>query len=228
MGAHKPADPSKTRASKKSARHALVEAMESHGAECRRVSRILHDDVGPILGALGFQLDALRYDVPAVAERTLELQAILATGMERVRALSQQLSDSPVDRAGLRMALEQKIEKVQPGFPGRIAFAWRTEQRLNGAVALAFYDVAALALENAVEHSGASRIKVTISGKRRAILEIRDNGRGFTVSAGSRAGLGILRMQAAARRIGATFLVESVAGRSTIVTLLYAPTSTAR
>jgi signal transduction histidine kinase len=126
------------------------------------------------------------------------------------------------------MALEQKIESMETGFKGHITLDWKTDQRINGEVALAFYDVAELALDNAAAHSGASRIKITISGKQRLTLEVRDNGRGFNTRKPRQKGLGILRMQAAARRIGATFLVESVAGRSTIVKLLYAPTSSAR
>ena len=109
--------------------------MESHAAECRRVSRVLHDEVGPTLSALGFQLDALRYDMPQVAERTVELQLLIETAMERIRSLSQELSNSPVERAGLRMALEQRVDSIRDCLNGKLTFVWRTEERISGAAA---------------------------------------------------------------------------------------------
>jgi len=206
----------------------LVTAMEDHLAECRRVSRVLHDEVGPTLSAIGFQLDALRYDVPEVAARTAELQALLENAMSRIRHLSLELSNSPVDRAGLRMALEQRLDSMKGQFPGSLTLDWRTEARLPGPVALAFFDVAEHALKNAETHSGASSVHIVVSGEQPVTMEIRDDGRGFDTTKTVEKGLGLLRIAAAAQRIGATFLVESVTGRSTIVKLVYAPSSTPR
>lgn len=62
----------------------------------RRAGKTLHDDVGPLLAAAGLQLQLLRMDHPAAADQVDELLATLDDAMERVRALSRELSPSPV------------------------------------------------------------------------------------------------------------------------------------
>jgi len=56
----------------------------------------LHDDVGPLLAAVGLRLQLLRMDQPATEERIDYALDLLDTAMERVRALSQMLSPSPL------------------------------------------------------------------------------------------------------------------------------------
>ncbi len=219
---------SATNSPKPSDRQQLAAALDAHLTERRRIGRALHDEIGPTLSAIGFQLDALRFDVPALAPRTTELQRFLEDAMQRVRALSQELSSSPVERAGLQLALEQLLETLRPRFDGHLTLDWRTSERLPGHVALAFFDIAELALDNAATHARASRVKVVVSGVGSVTIEIRDNGCGFEASKPPRRGLGLLRMAEAARRTGATFVVASVAGRSTIVKSRYAPSSSTR
>ncbi|MEO8028521.1 MAG: histidine kinase, partial [Bryobacteraceae bacterium] len=192
-------------------RQQLAAVLDRQQAERRRIARVLHDEVGPTLSAIGFQLDALRFDLPELAPRTGELQQSLEEAMGRVRALSQELGLSPVERAGLHLALEHLIDSQRSRFAGQVKLLWRTSARLPAQTAIAFYDVAELALDNVALHSSASRIKVTLSGSRRVTMEIRDNGCGFDLVQAGRNGLGLLRMAEAARRGGATFLVESVA-----------------
>ncbi len=63
--------------------------------ERERLSRILHDDIGQILTAVGVQLELLRLDTretaPELAARLSEAQKLLEQAMERIRALSREL-----------------------------------------------------------------------------------------------------------------------------------------
>lgn len=58
-------------------------ALEAQEFEWTRVSRILHDQVGQILSAIGLQLDLLRMDLkeetPEIVPRTQEIQRLLDT-----------------------------------------------------------------------------------------------------------------------------------------------------
>lgn len=62
----------------------------------RRAGKTLHDDVGPLLAAVGLRLQLLRMDHPEASEQVNQLLATLDEAMERIRALSQELSPSPV------------------------------------------------------------------------------------------------------------------------------------
>ena len=58
----------------------------------RRAGKTLHDDVGPLLAAAGLRLQLLRMDHPVAAHQVNELLATLEDAMDRIRALSQELS----------------------------------------------------------------------------------------------------------------------------------------
>jgi signal transduction histidine kinase len=75
----------------------LLMEQEGRGA---RVARLLHDDVGPTLSAVGFHLHALG-DVEGIGQVRTYLEEV----MERVREASQRLHFNPVERSGLAMAL---------------------------------------------------------------------------------------------------------------------------
>jgi signal transduction histidine kinase len=62
----------------------------------RRAGKTLHDDVGPLLASAGLRLQLLRMDHPQAAEQISELLVTLDDAMERVRALSRELSPSPL------------------------------------------------------------------------------------------------------------------------------------
>jgi signal transduction histidine kinase len=83
----------------------------------------------------------------------------------------------------------------------------------------AVYRVAQEALHNALRHSGATTICVSLSAtRRRVILEVADHGRGFVAEAPS-GGLGLASMRERAAAAGGTLTVRSRPGEGTLVRL---------
>jgi signal transduction histidine kinase len=66
----------------------------------RQAGQCLHDDVAPLLVAVGLQLQLLRMDHPSAGPQVNEVLATLEDAMDRVRKLSQQLAPSPFTPAG--------------------------------------------------------------------------------------------------------------------------------
>jgi signal transduction histidine kinase len=90
----------------------------------------------------------------------------------------------------------------------------------------AVYRVAQEALHNALRHSGAAVICMTLSARRRrVILEVADRGRGFAADAPpaspspSTGGLGLASMRERAASAGGTLTVRSGPGSGTLVRL---------
>jgi signal transduction histidine kinase len=79
-------------------------------AERRRLSRILHDEVGPALCAAGLAAEMLRETLPSPAAAQLELLdrlgRALESAVETVRLLSHEASPELAGRRGLSGALE--------------------------------------------------------------------------------------------------------------------------
>lgn len=93
-------------------------------AERRRLSRILHDEVGPALCAAGLAAEMLREALAAEAAAQQELLGrlgrALESAVETVRLLSQEASPDLAARRGLRGALEL------------LARAWGAALRIEG------------------------------------------------------------------------------------------------
>jgi signal transduction histidine kinase len=91
----------------------------------------------------------------------------------------------------------------------------------------AIYRVAQEALHNALRHSGATAVCVSLAARRRrVILEVSDHGRGFTPGdppptspSPSSGGLGLASMRERASSAGGTLTVRSAPGEGTLVRL---------
>jgi two-component system NarL family sensor kinase len=202
----------------------LFRIVRERDAERRRFARLLHDEVGQVLSAVGLHLDVLRLDLqdraPEIVDRTAEIQRILEGAMRQVRGMSYELCPEPVERAGLCVALLHLADRARPSFPGALKADCPRSLDLPPAVALAMFRIAAQALDNAVRHSGAASIRVAVKKRRRGTtLEVRDNGRGLDPARARRrpAGLGLLLMEAYARDAGLTLTITSAPGSDTIV-----------
>jgi signal transduction histidine kinase len=203
----------------------LMQAREQDGA---RVSRILHDEVGQTLSAIGLQLDLLRMDLgdslPEASRRILEIQKIIEGAVARVRELSYQLDPAIVERSGLEDALERLAGRHRKGFPGTIRLVFDPVVRLPIEAATAMYSVAEQALANAVRHAGARRVEVRLVPSRLgATLEVQDDGAGFEQEgeAAHARRLGLRLMRYYARRAGLRLSIASAPEQGTIVRAIY-------
>ncbi len=213
---------------RRSLRGALVRAVREREIERTRVSRVLHDEVGQILSAVGLQFDVLRLDlrdkVPDIAARTTEIQNILENAVEQVRRLSHQLCPEPVERAGLASALRRLAGRRQQLTPAQVLVECSGAAVLPGGVATALYRIAEQALDNAIRHSEARRIRISLRmNGRGTTLEVRDNGCGFDPARVRRrpAGIGLMLMDSYAADFGMTLELASAPGRDTIVRASY-------
>jgi len=175
-------------------------------------------------------MDVLRLDIkekaPEIVMRTAEIQTILEGAVQQVRKLSYELSPEPVERAGLGVGLRHLTGRYRQLFTGELTADFPNSLTLPAAVSIAMFRIAEQALDNAVRHSGATKIRVVLrASQRRIALEIRDNGTGSDVARARRrpAGLGLLIMEGSAQEAGLTFEVASIAGRDTIVKAAFKP-----
>jgi two-component system NarL family sensor kinase len=202
----------------------IVSAINAREVESARVSRLLHDEVGQVLSAVGLQLDVLKLDyraqIPEITERIHEIQKMLDQAVRQVRTLSYDLNPSIVERAGLQSALDRLVGRFRTAFNGSIRFTYDPSVRVPADVANVWYKIAEIALENAVQHSRGTRIEVHVrSTSRQAMLEVRDDGCGFSTDTApdEAPGLGLLLMEHYATQVPITVDLKSKPGKGTIV-----------
>jgi signal transduction histidine kinase len=206
----------------------LVSVMNAREQEGARVSRILHDEVGQVLSAIGLQLDLLRMDlhdnVEDSTKRILDIQKVLEQAVAQVRDLSYELNPSIVERTGLQFALDRLAGRYRKDFAGKIRLMFDSSVRLRLETATAFFKIAEQAMENAVVHSAATRIELMVRpGKGGVALEVRDNGTGFSQESEAMGikGLGLHLMRYHSVQAGLRFSVASAPEKGTIVKAIY-------
>lgn len=167
--------------------------------ERQRVSRHLHDAIGPSLTALVMQLSLIersRKTLGSEARRALRESVALAKQCAaETRTVAYQLHPPLLDEAGLEAALRGYLEsfgrlsgiQVNLQFPAEMP-------RLPKEAELAVFRIVQEALSNIHRHSGSKTAEVKFSLEDgRARIEIKDHGRG--VPKGALEGLGIRGMK---------------------------------
>jgi signal transduction histidine kinase len=202
----------------------LVSIMDAREEEGARVSRILHDEVGQVLSAIGLQLDLLRMDLqenPASGGRRIaEIQKVLERAVGQVRELSYELNPAIVERTGLQSALDRLVGRQRKNFGGTIRLFFDSSVRPAVTTATAMYKIAEQALDNAVRHARATHIEVLVKpGKHGVTLEVRDDGTGFDPQrqAAEKKGIGLPLMRYHADQAGLRFSVNRLPEKGTIV-----------
>jgi signal transduction histidine kinase len=186
-------------------REQLVTAREE---ERLRLSRDLHDDVGPTLAGIRLQLDAVRAKLPDDAP-ALDLmdRAVVAIqdALGIVRRVAYRLRPPELDTLGLVGALRElavflsgptlRVETVLPD----------DVSSLSKSVEVAAYRIVAEALTNVVKHAQATSASVSLTiDEQGVIVEVRDDGVGLPDEMGSR-GMGLRFMAQRAQEISGEF-----------------------
>src|SRR5579884_1541645 len=203
----------------------LVALINEREREQARIARVLHDGVSQVLSAVGLQLDVVKMDfreqAPELVQRTAEIQAMLEKAIEELRGLSYELNPAIVERAGLAFALERLVGRFRDQAPGPIRLAADRDVRITAQQGTVFYKIAEFALDNAVQHARFRAAEVLFrQARNQAVLEVRDDGVGFSVNQtekASQGGLGLLLMRYYASQSGIRFSIHSARGKGTVV-----------
>ena len=183
-------------------RQRLVTAREE---ERRRMRRDLHDGLGPVLTAVGLNIDAARSRLgadPATDELLAGAREATAQAIDDLRQLVYGLRPPALDDLGLVGALKAQIDRLPAEGVG-VHLDVGDLPPLPAAVEVGAYRTAVEALHNAVRHGGAHRcdVRLQVVG-RDLVLEVHDDG----TSAGPWSpGVGLTVMRERAEELGGTF-----------------------
>jgi PAS domain S-box-containing protein len=206
--------------------------MAGQEKERAAVSRELHDELGQVLTALridaGWLRDRLGGTDGKAAERALMMGTLIDNAIDEVRGIATRLRPGVLDDLGLVDALEWFSMDFEKRTGILCAFTHRDVPDVNDTVATAAYRIAQETFTNAVRHSSATRVDVSLTAEDGLLsLSVADNGRGFdTKNLLDSRGLGVAGMRERASLIGGTLEIHSQPGKGTRV-VLHVPISRA-
>ncbi|WP_329246971.1 GAF domain-containing sensor histidine kinase [Streptomyces sp. NBC_01478] len=192
--------------------------------ERSRLAHELHDAVAQKLFSLRLTAQAAATLVdrdPSRAKGELQqVAALAAEAADELRAAVVELRPAALDEDGLSATLRTQIQVLDRAHTARVTFTGRGFRALPAAQEEAMLRVAQEALHNALRHSGADHVTVTLERSGcGAVLRITDDGSGFEPQSIRRAGrhLGLVSMRDRTNGVGGTLTVESAPGKGTTI-----------
>ena len=198
----------------------MARLMRSQEEERHRISRNLQDDFSQRLAVFCIDLDRLRTENPLSPALTSQLTR-LKHDAERL-SLDVRDASYELDYSDLRLGLLLAVQS----FCGRVARQHSIDVRfdhqgnfdsLPEALSVALFRVLQEALANSVKHGRSTEILVSLSASDHSIeLRVRDNGRGFDLSAAPASdGLGLLDMHERMIQVGGSLRLDSFPAQGT-------------
>jgi len=209
-------------------RELSVRLLEAQERERKLIANELHDSVGANLSAIKYGLDRKLNEMgegPAPAGLALEqLVDMVQRTIEETRRISTNLRPAMLDDLGLLSTLNWYCREFQELHPGiRVEKeVGVTESEVPEPLKIVIFRVVQEAFNNVAKHSGADRVRLSISRSDRSIgLEIEDNGRGFNPGGGGPkpdvSGMGLSSMRERSELAGGVFSIHSGGERGALI-----------
>lgn len=200
----------------------LVAQARESGAqdERQRLAGEIHDTLAQGLAGIITQLQAAERSVKVdgeTEEHVARALALARSSLTEARRSVRALAPQELSRAQLPDALRTLTERWSrdEGTPARVETTGESVP-LSPAIEVALFRVAQESLTNVAKHAEASRVGVTLSyAGPDVLLDVRDDGRGFTTRAGT--GFGLTSMRERVRGVGGHIEVQSVPGEGTSI-----------
>lgn len=208
------------------------ELLEQERRTTSRLALALHDHLGQTLTALRLSFDASIGAAAAMAgdHNVKRMDALLEKATALVHDVIEDLRPPLLEDQGLAAALDNEIANPTLHAHAVDLMLLLDEQvselRWPSDVEYACFMIAREAVANALEHSMASLIQVTLNARGAGLmLEIIDDGIGFQTKGlmGRSGSLGLVGMRERAQAIGARLDVDSAPGEGVRVSLRWEP-----
>jgi len=163
----------------------LNAVFETQESERKRLAEDLHDSVGQVLSAI--KLNLHRLDKNCVSESTQPLLAdtrkLTDECIQEIRNIIHNVLPPVLTDYGLLEALEGLCIKIEQTTNVKVELKKNMGKiRVQPEIELAFYRIAQELFSNAIKHSGATAIHVTLTKEAEwLVMEFKDNGKGFNI-----------------------------------------------
>jgi signal transduction histidine kinase len=188
--------------------------------ERQRISSEMHDDIGASLSSVRLLTEMTKNklkDTGITNEIDNIYQSVgdISTKMQEV---IWSLNSENDHLNNLIYFIQKQVRSLLEHYPGKLIFelpADIPDIGLNGEIRRNIYLVVKEAVHNSMKHSGADKIRVTITCKEKLVITVSDNGKGMR-SENYIAGNGWKNMQQRMKKLNGVFLSKNEEGLSLI------------
>jgi len=197
-----------------------MERAEAVVVERTRIARELHDTLAQGFAGISLHLEsarlALAEDTADAGKHLQQARALARVNLAEARRSVFELRETARQASELRRQLLDLAVQLAAGTAVEIQVETHGEMALSERYGSNLFRLAQEAVSNALKHSGATRIDVTVDfGAAGVKLSVRDNGRGFDPSTAGSNGFGLLGMRERVAEIRGRLDVRSELDRGT-------------
>jgi len=186
----------------------------------KAIAREIHDELGAVLTAIGFRIDALNLqigDQVQVATEVTRIKSLVSQANDAARSICDRLRPPALDDLGLiptcRWYLREWSGMVGIQTSGRFG---RLSAEPIEQLSIDLFRIFQELLTNVAKHSGATAVRVSISSARHSLrLRVADNGFGFSEKKKTR-GFGLAGVRERVARHGGEVSISSGPGACVI------------
>ena len=213
---------------KEQERSNLNAMLEGQETERRRLSREIHDGIGPVMSTIKLHLDAVKSELKEVPEKTLKkinsMSELIHGIADDIRSISHALMPGALVDLGLVAALDNLCQKANESEKVQVNFYHSgMEKRLDIKLALGLFRIAQELLNNAFKYAQASTINVQLIKHPESImLMVEDDGIGFDktqIKDLINNGIGLRNIQTRSRALNGHFNIDTQEGRGVLATI---------
>lgn len=205
-------------------KHLEKQLLEVSDQERHRIGQDLHDGLCQQLAGIELMSQVLEQKLAARskadAARAADIARHVREAIGQTRSLARGLSPVTLESEGLPSALHELATNAEKMFGLECVVECSGAVRLTAPATLThLYRIAQEAVSNAIKHGKASRVVIRLdSTPVRTVLQVEDNGTGFSENALKANGMGLRTMQYRAGMIGGVLSIQRKPGGGTTVT----------
>ncbi len=209
----------------------LKRLQQAQEVERIRVAREIHDELGQMLTGLKMDVRWLERKLAEpslppsfhpLLDRAVAASELADQTIAVVQKIAAELRPGALDRLGLGAALAQKARRFQErtGIPCQVTVV-ESATALSAEIATELFYISQEALTNVTRHAQATEVQIRFEmNDDGVVLEVWDNGRGFTeVDLTTAQSLGLLGMRERAAHCGGTIVWERCEPQGTRLTV---------
>jgi signal transduction histidine kinase len=199
----------------------LQSAIKIQDDERKRFAADLHDEIGGGISTILLSVDRIKkeqIDQPEIVSKSQNVRDQLNHLLKKVREISYNIMPPTLEDFGLNETISDLCYSISESSTIKIAYEWNgDEQRLDFSQELAFYRIIKETMVNAVKHSEAKTIKITIENTTESFkLSIKDDGKGFHIETVHK-GAGLRNIKDRALILGAIIHITSKINSGTTI-----------
>jgi len=196
---------------------ALIEGQE---LERHRLSKEIHDGVGPLMSTLKLHVDSIKSGWEKAPEKVVKkiehIEDLLKTVSSDIRSISHDLMPSALIDFGLTKSLRNLCDNISSSKQVEVSFSQKgIKGRLDKEVELNLYRIAQELLNNALKYAKATDIKVQIYKNEldKIILTVEDDGIGCDLTKLESSGIGLQNLKTRTQLMNGVLALDTQPGK---------------